>query len=112
MGLDVAIDALYATGWNPLDSAGCAYAPGSGRLYPGVERVRREFHDLGFELSLSHVQLFGCDRAAWSPLAPPGPGPGPDAALGGAVVGSSSTEAAVYALAQVRRAVIGAPATV
>lgn len=112
MGLDVAIDALYATGWNPLDSAGCAYAPGSGRLYPGVDRVRREFHDMGFELSLSHVQLFDCDRAAWSPIATPGTGPALSGALGGAVVGSSSTEAAVYALAQVRRAVVGTPARV
>jgi len=95
MGIHFAVDELYATGWNPLDSTGCAHTA-DGRLVPSVDRVRRECAGLGYTLELSHVQLFDCYRAAWSRAGEPG--------HEGAVVGSSEHEAAVYALAQLRRA--------
>lgn len=100
MGLDFAIDELYATGWSTLDSTGCAHAP-SGRVYPLIERVRAEFAQRGCTLTIRFVQLFDCFRAEWTDAA---------GAPAGAVVGQSEEEAAVYALAQFRRqrAAVGA----
>lgn len=92
MGLDVAIDHLYATGWSALDTQGCAHHA-DGRCFPTLERVKSEFASLGYEMAIRHVQLFDCYRAEWST------GEGPS----GAVVGQSEPEAAVYALAQARR---------
>lgn len=98
MGLDFAIDELYATGWSALDTAGCEYHS-DGRTYPTVERVRRAFAEQGFELTTRHVQLFDCYRAEWR-----------DAAGHpcGAVVGQRESEAAVYALSQWRRQQVAA----
>ncbi len=93
MGLDFAIDELLATGWSALDSTGCEHRS-DGRAYPRVPRVSDEFKAAGFELTVRHVQLFDCYRAEWRD------GTGRPA---GAVVGQSDTEAAVYALAQLRR---------
>ncbi|TVQ32269.1 MAG: hypothetical protein EA376_06375 [Phycisphaeraceae bacterium] len=100
MGLDFAIDELYATGWSDLDSTGCDHTP-DGRVFPRVERVRQEFERAGFSLTIRFVQLFDCHRAEWSDAS---------GAAAGAVVGQSESEAAVYALAQLRRqlAAVGA----
>lgn len=93
MGLDVAIDELYASGWSSLDTVGCRH-DADGRWYPSVERVRDEVAALGYELTLKHIQLFDCYRAEWNE---------PDTEPCGAVVGQSESEAAVYALSQMRK---------
>ena len=93
MGLDFAIDELYATGWTSLDTSGCRHHA-DGRSYPGLEVVKAQFKEAGFDLSLRHVQLFDCYRAEWRDAA---------GAAAGAVVGRSDAEAAVYALSQLRR---------
>lgn len=93
MGLEYAIDELYATGWTALDSSGCEYHA-DGRAFPTVERVKREFTLAGMDLSVRHIQLFGCHRAEWRDAA---------GKAAGAVVGQSEPEAAVYALSQLRR---------
>ncbi len=93
MGLDFAIDELYASGWSGLDSTGCEHTP-EGRLFPTVTRVQQEFAQSGYELSVRFAQLFDCYRAEWTDST---------GAAAGAVVGQSEAEAAVYALAQLRR---------
>ena len=93
MGLDYAIDELYATGWSAVDSKGCEHAP-DGRVYPGVERVKDYFARCGCSLSIRFVDLFDCHRAEWTD---------DSGAPAGAVVGQTETEAAVYALSQLRR---------
>ncbi len=98
MGLDFAIDELYATGWTALDSTECDYLP-DGRCFPRPSRVKREFAESRHELTLRYVQLFDCHRAEWR---------GPDGEPAGAVVGQAEAEAAVYALAQLRRQVLSA----
>ncbi|MGP1308768.1 MAG: hypothetical protein ACTS27_01045 [Phycisphaerales bacterium] len=99
MGLDFAIDELMATGWSALDTTGCEHTP-EGRVYPGVLRVQREFANAGHELSIRYVQLFDCHRAEWADAS---------GAPAGAVVGAGEREAAVYALAQFRKAAVGQP---
>ena len=93
MGLDFAIDELYATGWTSLDSSGCRHHS-DGRAYPNVRSVQAQFSEAGFSLALRHVQLFDCYRAEWRD---------PAGTPAGAVVGRSEEEAAVYALSQLRR---------
>ena len=93
MGIDIAIEELYATGWSALDSAGCELN-GSGRWVPTVDRVVREFDASGYVLSINHAQLFDCYRAVWQTSA---------GEPVGAVVGSTQQEAAIYALSQLRR---------
>lgn len=93
MGLDFAIEELYGSGWSTLDSTGCGCGP-DGRLYPSVERARREFEGCGYALTIRRIELFDCFRAEWR-LA--------SGEAIGAVVGQSESEAAVYALAQWRR---------
>jgi len=96
MGLDVAIDELYASGWTELDTSGCTHHE-DGRWYPDQPRIEQEFRRAGYQLSVRHIQLFDCYRAEWHDA---------DGHPGGAVVGQSHAEASVYALAQLRRAVI------
>lgn len=98
MGLDFAIDELYATHWTPLDTSGCTHHT-DGRAYPSIERIKREFAEAGFTISLRHVQLFDCFRAEWRDAA---------GSPAGAVVGRTEAEAAVYALSQLRRGLVGA----
>lgn len=93
MGLDVAIDELYASGWTPSDERDCDRHD-DGRCFPRLDRVIREAKELGFELNIRHIQLFDCYRAEWG---------GDGGGANGAVVGQSDSETAVYALAQVRR---------
>jgi hypothetical protein len=94
MGLSIALDELLTTGWSGLDSAGCSFDT-DGRTYPTVSRVQREFVQAGFDLSITRVDRFNCFRAEWRE-----PGSGVAA---GSVVSNSEQEAAVYALAQLRR---------
>jgi hypothetical protein len=95
MGLDFAIDELYATGWTALDSTGCLRHT-DGRWYPGVGRVAAEFKTGGFDLTVRHIQLFDCFRAEWKDTI---------GTPAGAVVGRTQAEAAVYALSHLRRRV-------
>lgn len=96
MNLDIAVDALHATGWTDLDSSGCVYLP-DGRAYPTIDRVKREFDVAGQELVVRYSPLFECYRAQWRTVG---------GSAGGAVVGASEAEAAVYALAQLRRGMV------
>jgi hypothetical protein len=101
MGLDFAIDELYATGWSAADPSGCE-VHSDGRYFPGVPRVRAEFAAAGLEFSTRYLQLFDCHRAEWRD---------PAADSSGAVVGRTEAEAAVYALSQMRRCLSGVGAT-
>jgi hypothetical protein len=93
MGLDFAIDALYETGWTAEDAPGCRNHV-DGRMYPTEELVRRSFEEHGYKLTVRHIQLFGCYRAEWRDA---------QGQAGGAVVGQTAEEAAVYAMSQLRR---------
>jgi hypothetical protein len=93
MGIDFAVDELYASGWSDLDSTGCSHHV-DGRGYPRPERVRQEFASSGFDLAIRRIDVFNCYRAEWS---------NGEADTSGSVVGHSEAEAAVYALAQFRR---------
>jgi hypothetical protein len=95
MGLNFAVDELYAAGWSALDSAGCMHGA-DGRPYPTAERVKREFLQGACELTIRYVQLFDCHRAEWKDTS---------GQASGAVVGATQDEAAVYALAQFLRQV-------
>lgn len=94
MGLEYAIDQLYATGWPAGEALGCSSAT-DGRRYPTLDRVVREFADSGFAFSMKRLELFGCHRAEWTDA-----GGRPV----GAVVGHTPEEAAVFALARHRMA--------
>ncbi|HYE62714.1 MAG TPA: hypothetical protein VD997_12025 [Phycisphaerales bacterium] len=101
MGLNFAIDALYSTGWTPENPARCKRGP-DARSYPDEQGVRDAFAEHGCTLTLRHVQLFDCYRAEWRETA--------GDTLAGAVVGQTAEEAAVYALAQLRRQVLSGAA--
>ena len=93
MALEYAIDELYATGWQALDSSACTHLT-DGRPFPTEQAIKDAFAHAGFDLSIRRIQLFDCSRAEWrdasgSPI--------------GAVVGQTHNEAAVFALAQLRR---------
>ena len=94
MNLEFSVDKLYETGWVPDDPASCERLP-NGRMYPSVRKVQAAFAARGFELAIRYVQLFDCYRAVWTDST---------GAAAGAVVGADEREAAVYALAQLRRA--------
>lgn len=94
MGLEFAVEQLYATGWSALDTRGCDRLP-DGRPYPGLERVLAEFAAAGYQLSTRHIQLFDCYRTEWRDAS---------GVAAGSVVGHTAEEAAVYALSQMRRA--------
>lgn len=93
MGLNFAIDELYSTGWAALDSTGCEHHA-DGRAFPRVQRIAREFTSRQLELAVRYIQLFDCYRAEWRDST---------GQPCGAVVGQTEQEAAVYALAQMRR---------
>lgn len=93
MGLEFAVEELYATGWSALDTAGCVHLS-DGRSFPSPSRVGSEFEAAGFEFSVRHIQLFDCYRAEWKERG---------GSMSGAVVGQTESEAAVYALSQLRR---------
>ncbi|MBI1189616.1 MAG: hypothetical protein GC200_02910 [Tepidisphaera sp.] len=93
MGLDFAIDALYETGWNTTEVKTIA-RHSDGRAYPARDAVQAFFGEHGYELNLKHIQLFDCYRAEWRDA---------QGQVGGAVVGQTAEEAAVYAMSQLRR---------
>jgi hypothetical protein len=101
MGLNFAIDALYATGWTPINPARCKNGP-DNRSYPDEQGIRDTFAQHGCTLTIRHVQLFDCYRAEWREQS--------GDAIAGAVVGQTAEEAAVYALSQLRRQVLTAEA--
>ncbi|MFG0244207.1 MAG: hypothetical protein ACF8R9_15600 [Phycisphaerales bacterium JB054] len=101
MGLDFAVSQLEATGWAGSDSGGCGRLA-DGRVYPEAVRVAREFADAGFVLRLRHVPLFDCYRAEWTEAAG-GASAGAEGESARTVVGRTCDEAAVYALALMRR---------
>lgn len=94
MGLDFAVDALYDTGWAAGDDA-TLQRDASGRAYPTPQAIADLFAAQGLTLQLRHIQLFGCYRAEWCDAS---------GLARGAVVGQTPEEAAVFALAQFRRA--------
>ncbi len=94
MTVSIALDELLATGWTSLDSAGCSYDL-CGRAYPTPARVQQEFGQSGFKLRIARSDRFDCFQASWREI-----GEQTDA---GAVASTSEAEAAVYALAQLRR---------
>ena len=96
MSITFALDELYATGWSTLDTAGCELGD-DGRWFPSAESIEREFAAAGFELAVTHVQLFDCYRAEWRTRG---------GEVAGAVVGQTRAEAAIYALSQMRRSLI------
>lgn len=93
MGLNLALDELRSTGWTDLDSTGCTY-DSDGRAYPSVSRAREESSAAGAVLDIRRVEKFDCFRAEWA-----------DPATGESqsVVARTEAEAAVFALAKVRR---------
>jgi len=93
MGLEFAIDELYATGWTGGDPSQCE-RHADGRDYPTPDAVREAFERTGCHLELKHIQLFDCYRAEWTD---------PDGRAAGAVVGQTADEAVVYALSHLRR---------
>jgi hypothetical protein len=100
MNLDFSVDKLYETGWQPdlghlrnPAAAGLERLP-DGRLYPSLLKIQELFAAQGFELAIRYVQLFDCYRAVWTDRT---------GAAAGAVVGADEREAAVYALAQLRK---------
>lgn len=99
MSLDHAIDQLMETGWSLLDTNDHEYSP-AGRLFPTPGRVADEFRAAGTELNLTRVDLFDCVRAEWIDA---------DSAEPEAVVGATREEAAVYALARIRRRLVAMP---
>ena len=99
MNLEFSVDKLYETGWHPEGSAIAGGGSGQerlpdGRVYPSVGKVQLIFAAAGYELAIRYVQLFDCYRAVWTDRS---------GAAAGAVVGSDEREAAVYALAQLRK---------
>ena len=93
MGLEFAIDELYSSGWHAIEPKGCEQHP-DGRQFPTCSRVAEEFSIAGYSICVKHIQLFDCYRAEWHDES---------GVARGAVVGSTEAEAAVYALAQLRR---------
>jgi hypothetical protein len=99
MGISIALDELLATGWSGMDSTGCSFDD-SGRAYPSVQRVRQEFSAAGFELALNHNDKFKVYGAEWREAG--------SRSVAGSVISSSQEEAAVYALAQMRKSLVAA----
>lgn len=123
MSLSIAVDRLYQTGWSPAHGDDVEILH-DGRAYPSILAIQRAFTAAGLELSIKHNLIFDCYRAEWGPIdVDPAAGthpaaPAAAAATGaardiarGTVVGRTQHEAAVYALAQAREALLARPAT-
>jgi hypothetical protein len=101
MNLTYAVDRLFEAGWLPDELMDCERLP-DGRRYPSVMAVQQEFARAGLELSIKQNLIFNCYRATWAPLGEAlDPSRAPDS-VHGTVVGTCQSEAAVYALAQLR----------
>jgi len=99
MNLEFSVDKLYETGWYPDPASAGSAQTGlerlpDGRWYPSLPKIQEIFAKSGYELAIRYVQLFDCYRAVWTDQS---------GAAAGAVVGSDEREAAVYALAQLRK---------
>lgn len=111
MNLNYAVDRLYETGWQPTDAVDVDFLP-DGRPFPSVLAVQHSFARAGIELRIKHNLMFSCYRATWAPVGEPLDED--HAAEGrlaaderhGTVVAACDREAAVYALAQLRGAVL------
>jgi hypothetical protein len=99
MNLDYAVDRLYEIGWLPSSSTGMERLS-DGRRYPTLAAVQKHFENSGLVLSFKQNDKFNCCQATWAPL---GEEIDPRHAADerhGTVVGRCSSEAAVYAMAQ------------
>jgi hypothetical protein len=99
MTINFAVDRLYETGWLPGSDMELERLP-NGLRYPSVAAVTRLFRNVGLELSIKPHLMFGCCRAEWKSIA--GEAESCSETLSGTVIGSSDSEAAVYALAKLR----------
>lgn len=106
MNLDYAVERLYEAGWTPWGDSDLNQCP-DGRWYPSVLAVQREFARAGLELSIKHNLIFNCYRATWAPVGEPLDSNHAADERHGTVVGTCESEAAVYALAQLRTAQAG-----
>jgi len=70
-----------------------------GRAFPRLPRVEAEFKDAGFAFDVRRIEKYNCARATWRDAA---------GAEAGSVVGATPEEAAVFALAQLRRSLVNA----
>jgi hypothetical protein len=102
MKLSFAVERLYSTGWTSDNAPGLDTLP-DGRKYPSVLSVQREFAENGLELSIKHNLMFNCYRATWHAADAE---PGAEDDRQGTVIGACEREAAVYALAQLREALV------
>src|SRR5579864_6122712 len=104
MNLMYAVERLLDAGWCPGDDLDLERLP-DGRSYPSIKAVQREFAQAGLELSIKHNLVFGCYRANWAPAGEKNPADVTDDRHG-TVIGACEREAAVYALAQLREALV------
>jgi hypothetical protein len=102
MSIAIAVDRLYESGWLPTEDIELERLP-NGLRFPTVGAVQREFARAGLELSFKQNLMFRCYRAAWIPI-----GESLDQTYEaddrhGTAIGNCEREAAVHALAQLRR---------
>jgi hypothetical protein len=105
MNLSYAVERLLETGWTPDHSTDLDALP-SGIRFPSVLAVHQEFTRAGIELRIKHNLMFSCYRATWAPVGEPLDDAHAADERHGTVVGACEREAAVYALAQLRRTVL------
>ena len=95
MTLDYAVERLYETGWSAEGEHELETLE-DGRKFPSVSSVQKQFAQAGLKLSIKQNIMFNCYHAAWS-------GGDSSTRQRGTVIGASESEAAVYALAQLRQ---------
>ena len=105
MNLTYAVDRLLETGWSPDEALDLERLP-DGRRFPSVLAVQREFARAGLELAIKQNLMFNCYRATWGPVGEPLDDNRAADDRHGTVVGTCQREAAVYALAQLREALV------
>jgi hypothetical protein len=105
MNLTYAVDRLLETSWSPDEALDLERLP-DGRRFPSVLAVQREFARAGLELAIKQNLMFNCYRATWGPLGEPLDDSRAADDRHGTVVGTCQREAAVYALAQLREALV------
>jgi hypothetical protein len=105
MNLTYAVERLLETGWAPDEQLDLERLP-DGRRYPSVLAVQREFARAGLELAIKQNLIFSCYRATWGPAGEPLDDTRAADERHGTVIGKCQREAAVYALAQLRAALV------
>lgn len=103
MDLTYAVERLYETGWQPWSEPDVERTA-DGMMFPSLIAIQRDFARAGLELAIKHNLMFNCYRATWGPAGEPLNDAHAADERHGTVVGASATEAAVYALAQLRAA--------